>query len=358
MASPTVTEPPTVEFAPPRGQAARSTGVPPAIALLLACGALLVAYSYLVGLWPVRHGATPAAVLGVREWLTLPLGLGEDFGALGLGLLMIGGGYLAAGTAGGRLRPAALFAHAYLPYALAVTVSWVLLLAGGEPLTDPAQAGPAFGDYLRAMLAVDRLGGGTVLVVTGLPAAVGGLFCLVLVGTRRLARGLPSAAVAVHLLVPAALVVTGAAAIGWYRGLGLLAWYAAFPVFGMLLRARRARRITAGGTGVAALGCLALTVAAERVFAELGIWWYPLTFAYAALLSLVVVEFGDRYGRAAPVAWLGARAWPLVLMVGAVGYPALTLLAPLPGWAALTLALAAVLGAAEAAGRLSDAVAP
>ncbi|WP_317496222.1 hypothetical protein [Haloechinothrix sp. LS1_15] len=321
--------------------------------LSLAFGAVLIGYSYLVGLWPSRHGTSPAVVVTIREWVNLPLGIGEDFGMLGIGLLLIAFGYHAPRSLC-RLGPARwgarLLVGGYLPYLLAVTLSWVLLLAGVRPLADEGAAAQPVTAYLSTILLADRLTGDAALLQVGWVVAACALFAALLLATAFLLRVMPLVALLAQLGVVATITVTAAGTSGWYAELGLLLVFLAYPLSGEVIWAARAGLIPGWAAVPLGAGCFALLVAGERAYPELAGWLYALTLVYAVIITLIAMMRLPAAGSARITRWLATRSYALLLLTGAAGYPFLSVLAGsagLPLAAALPAALAVTAGAAD-----------
>jgi hypothetical protein len=68
-----------------------------AVTLLRAGAALLGVYGYLIALFLTRHGSEPLPLRLVRDWVSRPLGIGEDFGPVAVMLLLAATGFAAAG---------------------------------------------------------------------------------------------------------------------------------------------------------------------------------------------------------------------------------------------------------------------
>lgn len=330
--------------------------------LVVALGVVLIGYSYLAALWPVRHGFTPDAVQLAREWLNFPLGIGDDFGLLGAGLLLVAGGFWAAGQLADDPRRLAWLAlvRGYLPYALACTISWLLLLGQAEPLTAPRHVDPTAGGYPANLLLVDRVLGEGALLGLGWGVAVAGCSAVLLAGTAALltrGRWLALLGLAVQLAVVAAVSVTAAGTGGWYHELGRLLALVVFPLLGQLVWVARAHSGTGWAAAPIGVGCLAVLVAAERGYPELGGSWLALTLVYAVLVVLLVARADPRGGRV--VRWLGSRGYPTALLVCAIGYPLLGALdrVDVPFWLALPLGVLATLLIAEIVHRLTGVLA-
>ncbi|MEJ2852525.1 MULTISPECIES: hypothetical protein [unclassified Saccharothrix] len=297
----------------------------PGLRVAAAAGLCLLAYSYLVGLWPSRHGSTPEVVAVVRAWVNKPSGLGEDFGYLGTALLVLVAGYAITGAAyTGTLSRVVRVAAP--PLVVASALGAVLWLLGAEPLVDVAVAAPIV----------------AVVVFTALTA-----------GSLPLLRRYPVLAVFVLLEVACVVALVG----GWLGGDGGSAWArvagsaaALVPLLalGQLSWLFRADRLPAAhGVGLG-LFCLALTVPADLLFPEYAGFWRPLGGVVATLLFLIALPRGESLAAARPVRFVADRVWPLGLAVPVVGYPVLGLLAALPFGFALPVALAATVAAAEA----------
>ncbi|GAA3860667.1 hypothetical protein GCM10022243_28480 [Saccharothrix violaceirubra] len=260
----------------------------PGLSVVAAAGVCLVAYSFLVGLWPSRSGADLDLVLLVRSWVNLPTGLGEDFGFLGIALLL-----LVVGTRAERAVPR----RAVLPVAAGVVLTAVLALAGAEPLVDDS-------------------------VIT--PALTAGLALLLVNVVKPLLRRAPALAAFVLVEVACLLVLLGTAA-----GLPLLAAAAGLVpvvVWGLLAALRVEDRVSTRHLALVGLPGFAVLVAADRLSPDTLPFWRPLGAVYAVLLFAIALPRGaDLAGRAA-VRWLADRAVVLVVAVIAIGYPLLGLL--------------------------------
>ncbi|GAA0224263.1 hypothetical protein GCM10010492_23030 [Saccharothrix mutabilis subsp. mutabilis] len=314
--------------------------VSPGLGVAASAGVLLVAYSWLVALWPSRHGSTPDVVVQVRLWVNKPTGMSEDFGFLGTALLLLVAGYALTGP-----------------------------VLSGPVLSGPVGSGPVlFGRLARVL----RAGGppllvavvaGAVLRVVGLPpltdaavtAPVGALvlFTALAFALRPLTRRSPG--LAVFVLVEIAFLVTLAA--GWLAGddgsgparlVGKAAALVPVLALGQLSWLHRAGRLPAAwGVGLGLL-FLALLVPVDTLFPELKGYWHPLGATTALLLFMIAVPRGETVARSRLLWWSTERAWPLFLAVPVVGYPVLTLLDALPFPLALPVALAATVLAGEA----------
>jgi hypothetical protein len=316
---------------------------------VLAVGIVLVGYSFLAALWVTRHGTTPAALLLVREWINGPLGVGEDFGVLGVALLLVVAGYRTAqwwrrDGLGHLLRVTAVSAG--LPLLLLVAAHVAIAGAGAQPLTEVDTG------RLSVVTMVAGASNAPGLAWVGL---TGALFVLLFAVSAAVAGRRYWLGCLLHLAAVAALVVTGVNAAGWYHGAGMLASFVTMPVAGWLIWAVRTGRVTGWTGGSLAAGCFAVLVFAESGYPELTGWWYPLTWLYAAGFVLLATT------RALPcpgvVRWLATRAVALSATLGVLGYATLNLLYLR---IALSMAFAAALVvtglAAEALHRLCRAV--
>ncbi|RZQ62139.1 hypothetical protein [Amycolatopsis suaedae] len=285
--------------------------------LLRAGGMVLAGYGYLAGLWlDTRDTPTPPGVTWLREWVARPLGLGEDFGPLGLLLMLVAAGYLTARR--GRVD-VALFVLAGL------TVAGYLL-----PAT-------------RDLVAVT--GWTVLLVVIGFGGvAVTGLL-------PRPARWLGPLTQLVLALAVVAATATAA------PGVAAAASFYPLVVAGQLIAGCSTgdlRPWTGGLLGTAGLAVVAL---AEHLVPTLDGWWYPVAATYAGLLGAVAVLFAGptaaRLATLPPVRWAATRAWELVLLAVPVGHPLLDLLTTVPFAAAFPLAVLGVAAAAEVVHQLT-----
>jgi hypothetical protein len=298
------------------------------VTLVRAGAAVLIMHGFLVGLWMQRHGENPGWLAGIREWVNRPLRIGEDFGPLGVMLLVLASGFL-AGAAADRASPGASFGvgrliRTYLPVPVATVLTAGVLLAGAQAWTSPADAEPTGPNVLGNLTLLSHLVPARTLLVP-LAWVIGiQLLCWVAaLAARRVtwpvALALPAAAVALaalgggaaeHVALP--LCVLPLAVVG------LLAWKvtsgALAPWAGVLL----------GSVSVAAV------VAVERSQPVLADWWYPVAAGYALLLFLAAVMVSGptaaAIARHPATSWLAGRAEWLLVLLGAVGHPVLWLL--------------------------------
>jgi hypothetical protein len=337
----------------------------PGLAVLAAAGVVLVGYSYLFGLWTSRYGQSPDLLVTIRAWVNQPTGIGEDFGFLGVALLLIVAGYLISETAY-RLGPkqfSLVLGRTAVPVVLgAVLLSGVLVLLGGEPFTDPADAHLSLTVVLANLLLMPRVFGQPSLFALDVPVTATLLFVLLVLAIRPLLRH-PVIAVLVQLEVIGGLILLGGWANttggpSWLHGLGLAAGYLPLLLVGQLAWLYRDGRLNARfGVGFGVTGVVLLVVH-DRLFPELSGWWHPLSASYAVLLMLIALPRGVSVADVPPVRWLASRAVPLFFSMPVVGYATLGLQR---GWMPLVLAVPIAFavsclcaeGAYRAVGRLS-----
>jgi hypothetical protein len=286
------------------------------VTLLRAGGALLGVYGYLVALWPTRHGSDPAPVAVVREWVARPLGLGEDFGPLGVLLLLVCTGWTAGGT---RFRPLRLVA-----VCLPAVVASALAVAG------------------------TRLGLADVTTIGGMLAPLAWVAGLQLVGwiVALDPRTWPS--------VLATLVAVGVLSVFARDALGRPLLFLPLVLLGLVTRRVLDRELASWAGLLLGAGCAAAVLGADRAFPALAQWWYPVAATYAVLLFLVAVYVPGATATALaaqPVThWLADRAEWLLLLGGVVGF---AVLGALPNAAGMVAALLATGVAADLCHRLT-----
>lgn len=280
------------------------------VVLLRASAAVLIVYGYLVGLWIDDRDQQLALLDLSREWLGRPLGLGEDFGPLGVLLLLFTAGYAATRESRKELcLIGALVVLAYVTTPGLIPAGWAALLA---------LAGFAGVELTRRL-------------------------------PNRLAWVSPLAQLVVVFNVVALADVLPAVA-------GPIAFYPLL-VCGQLVHAVRERRIPAWGAASLALAGLALVILADDTVASWHGWWYPVAALFAGLLGTVAVLLAgptaERITAARPVRWAAERVWWLLLLSTALGHHLADLLHHvLPAPIAVLLAVAGTGLAAEAGHRL------
>jgi hypothetical protein len=274
------------------------------VTLLRAGGAVLGVYGYVVTLGLTRHGSDPAPVTAVREWVARPLGLGEDFGPLGVLLLLVCTGWTAGGPAFRPLRLVAVCLPAVVASALAV---------GGE-----------------------ALGLAGVTTISGVLAPLAWLAGLQLIGwvVALDPRTWPS--------VLATLVAVGALSVLAQDTLGRPLLFLPLVLIGLVTRRVLDGALAPWAGLLLGAGCVAAVIGADRAFPVLAQWWYPVAATYAVLLFLVAVYVPGATAAALaahPVTrWLADRAEWLVLLGGVVGFAVLGAFAGLAGVLAALLA--------------------
>jgi hypothetical protein len=283
-----------------------TTTVPPGLRVVVAGAGVLVVYSYFV-LWLNRHGYSPGGLVLIRDWVDKPTGIGDDFGVLGLALLLLVAGFRAA---------------------QGISARWLLLLV------------PA---VVACVLLTDRLAGNPALTALIWASGVAALGVLLAVAGRALP---PVISIPARLVLLGVLVLAGIS--GPLHHLGLLAGFAPVVVLGDVLaqvRAKRLHGVVAGAFGVLAFGVLSLT---DQRYAEWHGTWYPVTVLYAGLIALLALPYGQVPAGTAVVRWLASRALWLIGTAVLAGWAVLDALDQhLPVTAALVVALVATVVLAE-----------
>jgi peptidoglycan/LPS O-acetylase OafA/YrhL len=301
------------------------------ITLVVAVAVCLAVYSYLGALWCNRHGYTPHELAIVRTWVNRPLALGQDFGLLAIALLLVAGGCLVAGIAldqRQRSAPPRLLARWYPPVLVTVVLGALVLHFGGQPLTSGTLP-PHWHvtGYLANLLLADRVTGPASLVALAWAPAVGALYAVTLLLARACCGGRWLPALLVRVAAAVVVVSTAADGTGAYHRFGLLTALVTVPLSGELIRLVRAGKLTAAmgtGTGAVLLGTL---IWADQNYRELIGWYTPMAMLYAVLLVLLAVTSGGGVlARLGVTRWLASRGYWLFLLIGPLGYPALTLL--------------------------------
>jgi hypothetical protein len=327
---------------------------PPGLSVTLAAAVCLIGYSYLGGLWLNRHGYSPSMLVLIRSWVNQPTGIGEDFGQLGVALLLLAAGFSIIAAAGRSRRALGVTLLGWYPLvASAVLLSALLITLGAEPLTEPDRVPIGLSEVLGNLLLVNRLFDQPSLVGLDSPVVATALFGLLVLVLLPLLHRLPGLAVLIQLEIACVLVLAG----GWateagthvlLQQLGMLAGLLPLLVLGELGWLVRARRLPTPHGGALGLGSLALLVVADRLFSEFAGYWRPLSSVYALLLFVIALPWSGAIARALPVRWLASRALPLFLSTVVVGYATLGmqyLVVPLP--VALLLALMITCASAE-----------
>lgn len=310
----------------------------PAITLVTAAGAVLIVLGYLPGAWLDADARGPALEV-LSRWLSRPLGLGEDLGALGVMLLLAASGYVT-------------MSRAKLAHVVAAVVIGTAITTAVPPA---ASGGPSEG-LLDHLLQLSRsLPGDVVLHPLGwlaLPAVAGQMCLLVVTRIPRRWRWLGYAA---QLILAVDLTVVGLAT--GLNGLAFVAPFYAVVVAGQVVRGVRAGSVPAWAGALAGLAAYLVVAIADHFVAAYQGWWYPLAAIYAGLgLAIAVTFAGNAAARVAasrPVRWTAERVWWIAVLSTAVGLPVATWLATImPAGLALLGALLAVAVATEPAYRL------
>jgi peptidoglycan/LPS O-acetylase OafA/YrhL len=302
----------------------------PGLRVVVALAAVLVLYSYLGALWLNRHGYSPATLVAIRDWLNKPSGIGEDFGVLGIAMLLLVAGFRVA-----QAVPVRRILVTVLPVlVVAVTTSAAVLLLGGDPYSSPQRADVTPLSYLTNLVLVDRIAGQPALVALTWPLAAAALATALTLATRRLPAW---AGLVVQLVVLGDLALFGASGPAPMHQLGLLAGFAPLFVLGGVLwhvRSRRLHALAGAALGAVAFGVLVLT---EQHYDEWHGRWYPVTALYALLIVMLAAPSGQVLGETAVVRWLASRALWLIASAAVAGWTVLGL-----GYQHLLLPLSAV----------------
>lgn len=309
----------------------------PAITLVTATGAVLIVLGYLPGVW-LDGDARGFVLEGLSRWVSRPLGLGEDLGALGVMLLLAASGY-------------ATMSRAKLAHVVAAVVIGTAITTAVPPI--PAAPSEGLLDHL---LQLSRsLSDDVVLHPLAWVAllAIMGRMCLLVV--TRIPRRLRWLGYAAQLILAVDLTVVGLAT--GLNGLAFLAPFYAVVVAGQIVRGVRTGSVPAWVGALAGLAAYLVVAIADHFVTAYQGWWYPLAAIYAGLgLAIAVTFAGNTAARVAaskPVRWSAERVWWIGALSTAVGLPVATWLATtLPAGIALLGAILAVAVAVELAYRL------
>lgn len=316
-----------------------------AVTLLRAAAALLGVYGYLVALFLARHGSEPLPLRLVRDWVSRPLGIGEDFGPVAVILLLAATGFAAAATGFGW-RP---LVRVYLPVLVATTLAAVALAVGLTVWTTPPDATAGVVNVVANLSFASHLvAAKTVLVPL---AWVAGLQIVAwLVALDR--RTWPTTLV---LLAGVGVLCRFADDV---PQLGMPALFLPVVLIGHVTWRVMARTLPLWAGLLLFVACFAMVLSADRHFDDLHRWWYPVAATYGVLLFLVAVRVAGP--TAATVAghpvtrWLADRTEWLLLLGGVVGFAVLeSLRESLPIPVVMPLALVAVGLVADAGHRLT-----
>ncbi|KAA2263696.1 hypothetical protein F0L68_09395 [Solihabitans fulvus] len=317
-----------------------------ATTLARATGSCLIVYSYLWGLWPDRHATRFPPVDLVREWVNRPLGIGEDFGMLGVMLLLLASGFSAvSGTAAPR-EVLGRLVRIYLPLLVVAPVAAGLFRLGADILINPPDGHPGSLAAVRELSLVSQAVPGSVPLVT--LGWVIGLELLAGLTGAAIIR-LPAAALAVpatQLLAVAGVLLLG----GPPPQLALALTLFPMAVLGQLLGCRSRQWLP--GWAVAAFGIVVwvLLAGSDRTHPQLHNWWYPLAACYATLFFLLTLRVAGPLSAHPVTSWLASRSRWLLVLVGVVGWTTLGLarhalpFAPAAAVATLVTLLAAEVG--------------
>ena len=316
-----------------------------AVTLLRAAAALLGVYGYLAALFLTRHGSEPLPLRLVRDWVSRPLGIGEDFGPVALMLLLAATGFAAAATGFGW-RP---LVRVYLPVLVATMLAAVALAAGLTIWVTPPDAGVSAGNVVANLTFASHLVAAKTILV---PLAwVAGLQLVAwLVALDR--RTWPTTLV---LLAGVGVVCRFADDL---PQLGMPALCLPIVLIGHVTWRVMARTLPLWAGLLLFVACFAMVLSADRHFDDLHRWWYPVAATYAVLLFLVAVRVAGPTAAtiaAHPVTrWVADRAEWLLLLGGVVGFAVLEALREsLPIPVLMPLALVAVGLVADAGHRLA-----
>lgn len=313
----------------------------PAITLVTAAGAALIVLGFLPGAWLDADARGPALEV-LSRWVSRPLGLGEDLGALGIMLLLAASGY----DTMSRAKLAQVVAAVVIGTAITTAV----------PSTTAASGVPSDGLPDHLVQLSRSLSGEVVLHPLGWVAllAIVGRLCLLVV--TRIPRRWLWLGYAAQLTLAVDLTVVGV--MTGVNGLAYLAPFYTVVVAGQIVRGVRAGLLPAWAGALAGLAAYLVVVVADHLVAAYQGWWYPLAVIYAGLTLAIAVTFAGnsaaRVAESPPVRWAAERVWWIGAFSTAVGLPVATWLATtVPAGVALLGAILAVAVATELAHRLT-----
>ncbi|WP_367128916.1 hypothetical protein [Saccharothrix sp. HUAS TT1] len=349
-------------------------------AIARATGICLVVHSYLGGLWLDRHGERFVVFDEAREWLNRPLGIGEDFGVLGMMLLLLASGHAAvsARRGVGSRTPSPAMAGGPGPVGSGRAVepssgqgvesgsgravepgSGQAAGLGSEQEGEPGSGQAAeFGSGRAAESGSEEAGeSGSEreagvrsvgwrddvrrLVRIAVPVAVAALLTAVLLLLDVEVLVQPMALV---LGIELVIWLTGALAVrtnAWLVPLGQLLVVAglllaggvsadfAMPLvlFPLAVLGQVIGRLPGWAVALFGFGVWGLLAWTEHVHPGVAEWWYPLTALYAVLFYVITTR-ARTTTRA--VRWLAGRARWLLVLTGTLGWAVLGLGLPFP----------------------------
>ncbi|APU12163.1 MULTISPECIES: hypothetical protein [Actinoalloteichus] len=312
---------------------------------------VLVLYSYLVALWPNRQGEAFDLVVVLRRWVNEPLGIGSDFGFVGIALLLLIAGYLGGRSLDleslGRLA-ARMLVTFYALAALAAGIAFLVVLAGGEVYTAPAGADPDGGSLLAAALLIAPVTASVEAVpfVAVLTSVL--VFLIVAVLCRPLARLHPAWAILGQILLCAVPVFIGVGTPeGPLRSLGLLAFLLPVLIIGQIAWSVRYSTVPLWLGVLLGMTTFQVMAWAEHSYRELLHWWYPLSAVFAVLLFLLLLTHPPRFGEHGVFRWFFDRRHALLLFTPTIGWASQSALATLPAVVAVAIGVGATLAAAD-----------
>ncbi|ASO17739.1 multisubunit Na+/H+ antiporter MnhC subunit [Actinoalloteichus hoggarensis] len=312
---------------------------------------VLVLYSYLVALWPNRQGETFGLVVVLRRWVNEPLGIGADFGFVGIALLLLIAGYLGARSM--DLEPLGRFAMRILVmfYALAVFtagLAFLILLAGGELYTAPADVDPDGGSLVATALLIAPVTASVDAVPFAIVLTSVLVFLIVAILCRPLARIHPAWAILTQILLCAVPVFVGVGAEGPLRSFGLLAFLLPVVIIGQITWSVRHSTIPLWLGVLLGMTTFQVMAWAEHSYRELLHWWYPLSAVFAVLLLLLALNHPPRFGAYGVFQWFFDRRHTILLFIPTIGWATQTASTALPVILVVVLGIGANLAAADA----------
>jgi hypothetical protein len=322
-------------------------------AVARATGICLVVYSYLGGLWLDRHGQRFGLVDEVREWLNRPLGIGEDFGVLGLMLLLLASGCSAV-SASRASSPA-------VPRSTGSGPAMSDSAASGPTAPGAVISKPATSVSRPTMVGVDI----RRLVRIAVPLSVATVLAVAfrLLDVEVLIRPL-AWVVGIELVIWLTGALT-ARTHAWFVPLaqlvvvaGLLAAGGVSPqlavpvvLFPLAVLGQVIGRLPGWAVLLFGLAVWGLLVWTEHVYPGVAAWWYPLTALCAVLYFLITVRADATVGTRPIVRWLAGHARWLLVLTGTLGWAVLGLGLPFP--LGFVLGLGAILAVSGLARRTS-----
>jgi peptidoglycan/LPS O-acetylase OafA/YrhL len=274
-----------------------------------------VVWDHMLAQWPSDRGVPLRAILAVREYVTKPLGIIQDFGWMAVCIFFLVSGFIITHVSARETTIEFLVKRIFriFPMLAAFVLIAVAISPGfGMDLT--------LGDILRSMLLVNYVSLPQKVVV-GVALVIEVIFYVMMAMTMRLRR--PTLAIYLNLLIVALIIFYSRKLGDRFFLFSASAAYVPYLVVGQVFYLGLHRRIFGIGAMVVALiSCFAVLLyglmSIHTAFLPVDNS-YLINFVYACLIFCVFHQLNDRLRSGRAVRLLAASSFSVYLVHGTIG---------------------------------------